>query len=182
MLRHGPGGGRHRRQRRAGARPRRVAGCGRGAAAARVGPARRRASARLPNPTPAALSATSWAARRSAAPGLTTDSTPHQPPRPRALRSSAPHVTPLRAYVRAPAAAISRAWPALHAARRDRLLRLRVPGPPRSEPSPAVKGAGVDGAELSSLGLTRRAPQSGRAQSSVTFSCSYETRLENPLW
>lgn len=29
----------------------------------------------------------------SAAPGVTTDSTLHQPPRPRALRSSAPHVT-----------------------------------------------------------------------------------------
>ena len=79
---------------------------------------------------------------------------------------------PLRAYVRAPAAARPRARPALHAAPRGRLLRLRAPGPPRSELSPAVKGAGVDGAELSSGAPMRRARRGGKAQSSVPFSSS----------
>ncbi|XP_032731658.1 uncharacterized protein LOC116878370 [Lontra canadensis] len=52
------------------------------------------ASSRLPNPRrlPLCGRATGPPAG-SAALGLTTDSTSHQPPRPRALRSSAPHVT-----------------------------------------------------------------------------------------
>lgn len=42
---------------------------------------------------PAARPRDPGASCRVSSSGVTTDSTPHQPPRPRALRSSAPHVT-----------------------------------------------------------------------------------------
>lgn len=104
------------------------------------------ASSPLPNPRrlPLCGRATGPPAG-SAALGLTTDSTPHQPPRPRALRSSAPHVTTsacLRARPRGqePLAFVPPSSPALRGAgwcacalRASRPLGAR-----------AVKGTGVD--------------------------------------
>jgi hypothetical protein len=98
VLRHGPGGGRHRRQRSA----ERGRARGGGSLAGARGRWRRRLRGALGrgqahdsrSSAPAAGPRGSRGQPvRSAAPGVTTDSTPHQPPRPRALRSSAPHVT-----------------------------------------------------------------------------------------
>lgn len=96
VLRHGPGGGRHRRDRAERGRAR-----GDGLLAG-GGERRRRRLGRalqwdqLTAPTPQRLPFCRRVGRPpagSAAPGLTTDSTSHQPLRPRALQSSAPHVT-----------------------------------------------------------------------------------------
>ncbi|XP_077756078.1 uncharacterized protein LOC144315438 [Canis aureus] len=82
----------------------------------------------------------------SAAPGLTTDSTPHQPPRPRALRSSAPHVTAsacLRARPggRGPLAPVPPSSPALRGAGQCACAL----GASRPLGARTVKGTGVDG-------------------------------------
>lgn len=176
MLRHGPGGGRHRRQRRAGARPRRRFGLGAGNGGAGSAELYEGPAHGSRTPTPAALSRAARPPAGSAAPGLTTDSTPHQPPRPRALRSSAPHVTACacrRARRRArPGAGASRARPAPEArpARRG-LVRLRAPGL-AAAPNPArlSRDRVGTGAGLSFERPTRCALRGRRSQCSVTFS------------
>ncbi|KAG8519741.1 hypothetical protein J0S82_003484 [Galemys pyrenaicus] len=148
----------------------------------RLGRARRWGQLTAPAPRRLPLCRRVWGPPAGSAAPVSQLTQPHQPPRPRALQSLAPHVTapaclrarpggrerlalvpPPRPAGAARACAPARSWPGL-----------------RSERSSAVKGTGVDRGRDSGSVDVRGATDGRRTHASVTFSSDYESG--SPPW